>query len=99
MGGGDRKRHRQRSPPWLRTQSSPVTFLGTSCLSRGKSTGCGTDHMTLGKQLTSPGLGVLIGKMCVCYLNQMIVEVMERPLALKSDRPEVKSQPSHFLAG
>lgn len=55
--------------------------------------------MTLGKQLTSPGLGVLIGKMCVCYLNQMMVEVMERPLALESDRPEVKSQPSHFLAG
>lgn len=55
--------------------------------------------MALGKQFTSPGLNVLIGKMCACHLNQTTGEVMERALALESDRPEVKSQPSHFPAG
>lgn len=40
-----------------------ITFLGTSGLSRGKSTEWGMDHMTL---CTSPGLGVLMVK-CVLF--------------------------------
>lgn len=44
--------------------------------------------LDLGKRFAAPGLSVLISKY-VCHLNQLIGEVMERALALESDRPKV----------
>ena len=65
-----------------------VTFLGISCLSRGKTTEWAMDCLTWASDLPPPGLSVLISK-CVCHLNQLIGEVMEGALALESDRPKV----------